>query len=394
MRWTLEKPRTHKDPVLRRGVYFPERVRFCFVEYLDNEQQEAGDTLTHTFIKLDWPVCQTRYFYFWGTVAGEVSPSESPLFTKHRPTPPVPPPEYMDTFNSIEPELYVLTPAGAWTDLDLSETIHPDATGFIFQLINAHPGTARQIALRKKGQTHDTRYWMDYNHSTWGFCGVDADKKIEFWVDWSGVFYLWIMGFTGPDVIYLDEVVDVTPAYDGAYHEIDIHSHIPGAEIACFDLGNRAGSGNFISIREKGSTDAFYQGGYRTWPFCGVSADGKIEIRMTDPFSRTPKLYLVGAITAGVSHIANGIDCTPTVLNFWQERDVNKFAEPPKWAFLLSQSPYGGEKLGAMKENSYRDIIKDVKNINWLIIHNSPSYLVDLWVSHAAITVHQYGVAH
>jgi len=83
LRWTLEKPRTHKDPILRRGVYFPERVRFCFVEYEDNEQVEAGDTLTHTFLKYDWPSCQTRYFYFWGTVAGEVSPSESPLFVKH-----------------------------------------------------------------------------------------------------------------------------------------------------------------------------------------------------------------------------------------------------------------------------------------------------------------------
>ena len=83
LRWTLEKPRTHKDPLLRRGAYFPEKVRFCFVEYLDNEQQEAGDTLTHTFLKQEWPVCQIRYFYFWGTVAGEASPSESPLFEKH-----------------------------------------------------------------------------------------------------------------------------------------------------------------------------------------------------------------------------------------------------------------------------------------------------------------------
>ncbi|MBA7572832.1 hypothetical protein ES708_14619 [subsurface metagenome] len=85
MRWTLEKPRTHKDPVFKRGAPFAEKVRFCFVEYQDNDQEEAGDTLTHTFIKLDWPGCQTRYFYFWGTVAGEVSPSESPLFSKHRP---------------------------------------------------------------------------------------------------------------------------------------------------------------------------------------------------------------------------------------------------------------------------------------------------------------------
>ncbi|MBA7641850.1 hypothetical protein ES703_49535 [subsurface metagenome] len=85
MRWTLEKPRTHKDPVLRRGAYFPEKVRFCFVKYVDNEQGEAGDTLIHTFVKLDWPICQTRYFYFWGTIASESSPSESPLFYKHFP---------------------------------------------------------------------------------------------------------------------------------------------------------------------------------------------------------------------------------------------------------------------------------------------------------------------
>ncbi|MBA7642499.1 hypothetical protein ES703_50194 [subsurface metagenome] len=88
MRWTLEAPRTHKDPVFKRGAPFAEKVRFCFVEYRDNEQEEAGDTLTHTFIKLNWPVCQTRYFYFWGTVAGAPSPSESAFFLKHFPGPP------------------------------------------------------------------------------------------------------------------------------------------------------------------------------------------------------------------------------------------------------------------------------------------------------------------
>ena len=28
MRWTLQNPRTHKDPELKRGAYFPERVRY------------------------------------------------------------------------------------------------------------------------------------------------------------------------------------------------------------------------------------------------------------------------------------------------------------------------------------------------------------------------------
>ncbi len=83
MRWTIENPRTHIDPELKRGAYFPARVRFCFVEYKDNEQQEAGDTLTHTFIKLGWPECQTRYFYFWGTMGGQDMVSDTPIFWLH-----------------------------------------------------------------------------------------------------------------------------------------------------------------------------------------------------------------------------------------------------------------------------------------------------------------------
>ncbi len=83
MRWTIEEIRKHFDPVIKRGASFPVKVRFCVVEYRDNEQAEAGDTLTHTFIKLNWPECQTRRFYFFGRVAGVWSPSESPLFEKH-----------------------------------------------------------------------------------------------------------------------------------------------------------------------------------------------------------------------------------------------------------------------------------------------------------------------
>lgn len=121
MRWTVEKPLTHKDPVLKRGAYFSEKVRFCFVEYNDNEQEEAGDTLIHTFIKLNWPICQTRYFYFWGTVAGEPSPSESALFQKHFPglefvllfkepwTHLIPPPPTMELI-LLEPWTYLIPP--------------------------------------------------------------------------------------------------------------------------------------------------------------------------------------------------------------------------------------------------------------------------------------------
>lgn len=83
LRWTDIEPEIHSIPVERRGILMHYDRRFCFVVWNENEQEEEGDTLTHTFIKDNWPVCQTRWFYFVGTVAGEQQPSTSPIFKKH-----------------------------------------------------------------------------------------------------------------------------------------------------------------------------------------------------------------------------------------------------------------------------------------------------------------------
>lgn len=96
MRWTTTEPQYHSKPVLRRGRQFATDRRFCFVVFEDNEQEEPGDTLVHTFIKEPWPVCETRWFYFHGTIAGNPSPSTSPIFNKHRAY--APPPPITETF--------------------------------------------------------------------------------------------------------------------------------------------------------------------------------------------------------------------------------------------------------------------------------------------------------
>ncbi|MBA7677640.1 hypothetical protein ES703_85900 [subsurface metagenome] len=83
MRWTVQEPRVHSKPVYRRGIQMHTDVYFCFTVYTDNEQQEPGDTIIHTFIKRDWPVCETRYFYFTGTIDGEPIPSTTAIFSKH-----------------------------------------------------------------------------------------------------------------------------------------------------------------------------------------------------------------------------------------------------------------------------------------------------------------------
>lgn len=87
LRHTTTKPIIHMDPRFKRGLPISAEPRFCFVVYADNEQFEIGDTLTHTFLKPDWPICETWYIYFWGTIGGQPSPSESPIFTNRRPHP-------------------------------------------------------------------------------------------------------------------------------------------------------------------------------------------------------------------------------------------------------------------------------------------------------------------
>ena len=84
MRWSLIYPQEHIIPRYRRGVHIYDDKRFCFVTYHDNEQEEASDTFEHTFSKTAWPICQTRYFYFHGTISGVTSKSTSCIFTKHR----------------------------------------------------------------------------------------------------------------------------------------------------------------------------------------------------------------------------------------------------------------------------------------------------------------------
>ncbi len=91
-RLTSEEPWIHKKPSLRRGVQFAEDVRFCFTVFEDNDQNEWGDTLEHTWWKPDWPVCTTKWFYFWGYVAGKVAVSSSAFFKYHNDgVSPVPP---------------------------------------------------------------------------------------------------------------------------------------------------------------------------------------------------------------------------------------------------------------------------------------------------------------
>ena len=84
-------PQKHLHAAASRGALVQTYIDQCFVAYTDIEQTEPGDTLVHTFEVTPWATCNTKWFYFWGTVAGDSSPSASPLFVYHRKGPSPPP---------------------------------------------------------------------------------------------------------------------------------------------------------------------------------------------------------------------------------------------------------------------------------------------------------------
>lgn len=85
MFWTNTEPEKHKRTRVVRGLTVPDTIAYCFVTWHQNEQEEPGDTIIHTFIKEPWPGCETRWFTFRALVNNEWSPSVGPIFTKHRP---------------------------------------------------------------------------------------------------------------------------------------------------------------------------------------------------------------------------------------------------------------------------------------------------------------------
>lgn len=83
LRWTVTPPQKHVNAKIVRGAPVGTYIDQCFVVFTDVEQNEPGNTYTHTFTLDPWPYCETRWFYFWGKVSGVTSPSASCIFQYH-----------------------------------------------------------------------------------------------------------------------------------------------------------------------------------------------------------------------------------------------------------------------------------------------------------------------
>lgn len=93
MYWCPLSPYIKKNAEMRRGSAMCWLKNYALKYGNLVEQTNPGFTFTHTFVVSPWPVCETRWFFFHGRYSldgGELwSPSNSPIFHKHRTAAPV-----------------------------------------------------------------------------------------------------------------------------------------------------------------------------------------------------------------------------------------------------------------------------------------------------------------
>lgn len=90
---STEPPNMHLLTKTVRGLRVMGSPYYCFLKQDCFEQDEAGDTLTHTFTWPGWYTCLWQWFFFKATVAGVWTPTQWGIFKKHY----------------LAPESYILT---------------------------------------------------------------------------------------------------------------------------------------------------------------------------------------------------------------------------------------------------------------------------------------------
>ena len=91
LRYTYTEPVKTLTPKEKRGAVWYYDNKMCFVAWKECEQDEPGDTTTHTFSCPIFPTCVRVWYIFIGTIGGVPSPSNTAIFEAHMtwPAPPV-----------------------------------------------------------------------------------------------------------------------------------------------------------------------------------------------------------------------------------------------------------------------------------------------------------------
>ncbi len=81
LRWTRVSMKVHMHEKDIRGLTVMGDPKYCFVQWLEVEQTEPGDTLNHSFSFPGWAEGEQRWWHFRAVEGGVDSPSTTGIFT-------------------------------------------------------------------------------------------------------------------------------------------------------------------------------------------------------------------------------------------------------------------------------------------------------------------------
>lgn len=173
LRYSDVFPRIHRKSMVRRGLATDWDARYCFTVYQHIEQNEAGDTFTHTFTWPDWENCNTRYFYFWGTMGGQDMVSDTPIFWIHYLSEVTPGPETI--FYPILDGWAARDSRGTWAQVhDGIGTYADDDLADMRCLLATHPYVAQWSYFGRAIILFDTTGWLP----TWSILTAKLEINI------------------------------------------------------------------------------------------------------------------------------------------------------------------------------------------------------------------------
>ncbi|MBA7633840.1 hypothetical protein ES703_41411 [subsurface metagenome] len=176
--YTEKEPVRHATSLVKRGLAVPWGAYFCFVAWNSVEQQEAGDTLIHTFEVPDWSYCQTKWFTFRGTVAGELSPSVTALLKHHHPG--VPPPQKFEFYHHPRPtysNIYEPNQSGQ-TFTPTQRHLLTMVKTFMTRASGTYP--TQNVKIKEAPDDTPTGPVLSSGHQTWA---VIPDGAVPAWIE-------------------------------------------------------------------------------------------------------------------------------------------------------------------------------------------------------------------
>ncbi|MBA7546804.1 hypothetical protein ES705_39203 [subsurface metagenome] len=282
---------------------------------------------------------------------------------------PVPPPDPMYQLNAIDPEYYTLGGGLAWSYQDVSRDVPEDATGALLWLWNSDSGTEVSVTLKKPGANHDNYQPMLRNSGQSVIVGLDSLRRFQSRSEYAGRINYYVMGYTGRNVVFPDDPIDIKPTVNNAYQTKDIHAVWPGAVILLTDLGSYQTFNSYHSIRPLGSTKEFFHGSQRKWPFCHVPAGGKIQTKLYKADGPSTQWLAYAYFKDDCSGSLNGISLDPFDNSGWQTKPLGGLHAGTRFSFIEVVHTIASGHLGAKKMYSYWDGRRASDNHTYFITH-------------------------